>query len=146
LEFDVLLASDGSENALRAAEYAIGLAALTPKIKVTVLVVNDILEKIKDYLPLRSPVALEEIEDVFREKAQAALNKTLELFKKHQVPVEGVIRMGNPAQETADFAREGGYSQVVIGSRGMGSLKGIVLGSVSSKVIHLSPVPVTVVK
>jgi nucleotide-binding universal stress UspA family protein len=146
MEHKLLLASDGSENALQAAEYVINLAVLAPEIKVTVLVVNDILEKIKNYTPLGSPIVLGEVEDYFREKTQDALNKTLALFKKHQTPVEGVIRMGYPAQEIVDLAREGGYSQIVIGSRGMGAIKGIVLGSVSSKVIHLSAVPVTVVK
>lgn len=142
----LLIASDGSDNALRAAEFAAGLAALAPDMKVTVLVVNDMLEKMKYYSPLRSPVIFEEVEIFFRDKSQEALDRTLEVFEKYRCRVDGVVKVGNPAQEIVEFAREGGFSQVVIGSRGMGSLKGIVLGSVSSKVVQLAECPVTVVK
>ena len=142
----ILVASDGSDNALRAAEFAAGLAGLSPESKVTVLVVNDMLEKMKYYSPLRSPVIFEEVEVFFRDKSQEALDRTLAVFEKYSCRVDGVIRVGNPAQEIVDFAREGGFGQIVIGSRGMGSLKGIVLGSVSSKVVQLADCPVTVVK
>jgi nucleotide-binding universal stress UspA family protein len=142
----ILLASDGSDNSLRAAEFAAELAALAPDMKVTVLVVNDILDKMKYYSPLKSPVIFEEVEVFFRDKAQDALDRTLEVFDKYRCRVDGVIKVGNPAQEIVDFIGEGGYNQVVIGSRGMGNLKGIVLGSVSLKVLHMAECPVTVVK
>lgn len=142
----LLLASDGSDNALRAAEFAAELAALAPDMKVTVLVVNDILEKMKYYSPLKSPVIFEEVEVFFKDKAQDALDRTLAVFDKYSCRVDGVIKVGNPAQEIVDLAGEGGFNQVIIGSRGMGNLKGIVLGSVSLKVLHLAECPVTVVK
>jgi nucleotide-binding universal stress UspA family protein len=146
VEYKLLLASDGSDNAVRAAEFAAELAAAAPIIKITVMVVNDILEHMKYYSPLRSPVVLEEVDVFFKEKAQEALEKTMEVFEKRGIKAEGVTKMGNPAQEVVDYAHEGNFSLIVIGSRGMGSLKGIVLGSVSSKVIHLADCPVTVVK
>lgn len=146
MEHKLLVATDGSENALRAAEFAAGLAARVPDMKVTVLVINDMLEKMKYYSPLRAPVIFEEVEVFFRDKSQEALDRTLEVFKKNKCPVEGIIKVGNPAQEIVDFARDGDFSQIILGSRGMGGLKGIVMGSVSSKVIHLATCPVTVVK
>jgi len=142
----ILVASDGSDNALRAAEFAAGLAGLSTESKVTVLVVNDMLENMKYYSPLRSPVIFEEVEVFFRDKSQDTLDRTLAVFEKYRCRVDGVIRVGNPAREIVDFAREGGFGQIVIGSRGMGRLKGIVLGSVSSKVVQLADCPVTVVK
>ncbi|MCJ9712965.1 universal stress protein, partial [Bordetella hinzii] len=36
--------------------------------------------------------------------------------------------------------------RIVMGTRGLGAVGGLVLGSVAQKVIHLSPVPVTLVK
>lgn len=146
MDYKLLLASDGSDNSIRAAEFTAELAAAAPAIKVTVLVVNDILEKMKYYSPLRSPVILEEVDVFFKEKTKDALETTMEVFDKHGVKAAGVTRMGNPAQEIVDYAREESFSHIVIGSRGMGSLKGIVLGSVSSKVIQLAGSPVTVVK
>jgi nucleotide-binding universal stress UspA family protein len=147
MDYKILLASDGSDNAFRAAEFAADLAAAASTARITVIVVNDILEKMKYYSPLRSPVVLEEVDVFFKEKTQEALDRTLEVLEKRGIKAEeGVSKMGNPAQEVVDYAREGKFSQIVIGSRGMGSLKGIVLGSVSSKVIQLADCPVTVVK
>jgi nucleotide-binding universal stress UspA family protein len=146
MEYKLLLSSDGSDNAIRAAEFAAELVAVAPAIKITVLVVNDILEKMKYYSPLRSPVVLEEVDVFFKEKTQEALDTTLDVLKKHGIKADGLTKMGNPAQEIVDYAHEGNFSHIVIGSRGLGSLKGIVLGSVSSKVIQLAGCPVTVVK
>ncbi|MFX4263176.1 universal stress protein [Pelotomaculum propionicicum] len=146
MEYKLLLASDGSDNAVRAAEFTVELLAAAPDIKVTVLAVNDIIEKMKYYSPLRSPVVLEEVEIFFREKTDEALETTMEVFKKHGVKVNGVAKLGNPARVIVDYARDEGVNHIVIGSRGLGSLKGIVLGSVSSKVIQLASCPVTVVK
>lgn len=146
MERKLLLATDGSDNALRAAEFAAGLAALAPDMKVTVLAVNDILERMKYYSPVRSPVIFEEVEVFFREKSQDALDRTLAVFEKYRCRVDGVIKVGNPAQEIVALAREGGFGQIVIGSRGLGGLKGIFLGSVSLKVLQLAECPVTVVK
>ena len=146
MSYKILLASDGSDNALRAAEHVLELMALTPEIEVTVLVVNEVLEKMKQYSPFRPPIVIAEVEEFFKEKSQEALDKTIAVFKNRQIPAEGVIKYGHPAKEIVEYAEEGGYNQIVIGSRGMGSLKGIIMGSVSSKVIHLASVPVTVVK
>lgn len=146
MERKLLLASDGSDNALRAAEFAAGLAGPAPDTKVTVLVVNDMLERMKYYSPLRSPVIFEEVEVFFRDKSQEALDSTLAVFEKFRCRVDGVIKVGNPAQEIVDFAKAGGFNQIVIGSRGLGSLKGIFLGSVSLRILQLANCPVTVVK
>lgn len=146
MEYRILLASDGSDNALRAAEFTAGLVRMAPEIKVTVLVVNEMLEKMKYYSPLQSPVIFEEAEIFFKDKTQDALDRTTEVFKELKIEVEGVVKVGNPAQAVVDFAREEGSDQIVVGSRGLGSLKGIVLGSVSSKIVQLAGCPVTVVK
>ncbi|MHB1044002.1 MAG: universal stress protein [Eubacteriales bacterium] len=53
---------------------------------------------------------------------------------------------GNPAREILKMAGEGNYDLIVIGGRGLGALRGALLGSVSAKVIHMASCPVTVVK
>ncbi|UCF91624.1 MAG: universal stress protein [Desulfobacterales bacterium] len=52
--------------------------------------------------------------------------------------VETTVREGDPAEEITAFARDGDFDMLVIGSRGLGSVKGLLLGSVSSKVCHLT--------
>jgi nucleotide-binding universal stress UspA family protein len=44
------------------------------------------------------------------------------------------------------FATEKQCDQIVIGPRGLGSVQGVLLGSVASKLIHLSPIPVLLIK
>ena len=125
MEYRLLLASDGSENSIRAAEFVVGLVALAPAIKVTVIV---------------------EVDALFKERAKEALDVTLEFLEKKGVKATGLTKLGNPARDIVDYARAEGINHIVIGSRGMGSLKGIVLGSVSSKVVQLAGCPVTIVK
>ncbi|MEG3070383.1 MAG: universal stress protein [Candidatus Syntrophopropionicum ammoniitolerans] len=93
MEHKLLVASDGSENALRAAEFAAELAEAAPNIKVTVIIVNDILDKIK-YYSLRTPTVIGEVDAFFKEQAQEALDLTLKIFTQKGVKATGVVKMG----------------------------------------------------
>jgi nucleotide-binding universal stress UspA family protein len=46
----------------------------------------------------------------------------------------------------AEVGRQENCDAIVMGTRGMGAVSGLVLGSVATKVIHLADVPVTLVK
>ena len=53
---------------------------------------------------------------------------------------------GDPSKEILKEAGEGGYDLIVIGSRGLDDMESWLMGSVSSRVIHSSPCPVTLVR
>lgn len=53
---------------------------------------------------------------------------------------------GDPAQEIAFYADIHGCDHIVMGTRGLGSIRNLLLGSVATKVLHLVKVPVTLVK
>ncbi len=55
-------------------------------------------------------------------------------------------RRGRPAEEITDLAGELGADLLVIGSRGLGAVKRLVMGSVSEGVVSLSPCPVLVMR
>jgi nucleotide-binding universal stress UspA family protein len=61
------------------------------------------------------------------------------------VPAAAVVRSGVPSEVILDRIRQGLHDLVVMGSRGRGGIRSLVLGSVSQAVIHRSPVPVVVV-
>lgn len=56
------------------------------------------------------------------------------------------VRIGAAAEQIAECASALGCDAIVMGTRGMGAVGGLVLGSVAQKAVHLAPVPVTLVK
>jgi nucleotide-binding universal stress UspA family protein len=53
--------------------------------------------------------------------------------------------VGEPAEMISRFAQEQGCDEIVIGSRGMGNIRSMLVGSVASKIIHLATMPVVLV-
>ena len=54
--------------------------------------------------------------------------------------------MGDPAEQIARLAGQPGFHGIVIGSRDLGVAHNLLLGSVASRVLHLSTLPVLVVR
>ncbi len=53
---------------------------------------------------------------------------------------------GVPAVTIDEIARQEKVDHIVMGTRGLGSVRGLLVGSVATKVLHLVDVPVTLVK
>jgi nucleotide-binding universal stress UspA family protein len=84
-----------------------------------------------------------------QEEAEAVVKRTLDEVKRIGASGEGkVIRTlhGTVAQALIDSAREEKADTIVVGSRGLTDLAGLVLGSVAHKVIHLSDKPVVLAR
>lgn len=62
------------------------------------------------------------------------------------VPVESEIREGNPAQVVVTAATELGADLIVVGSRGLGGFRGVLLGSVSQRCVSHAQCPVVIVR
>lgn len=80
------------------------------------------------------------------EAGEKAMRPALTLLERAGVPFKSYSRTGAPADVILKFARERHCGAIVMGTRGMGALAGLVLGSVAMKVIQLAPIPVTLVK
>jgi len=85
-----------------------------------------------------------------REPLRAAALKLLAAAKrpldKAGIPCTQHVEFGDPAPIIARLAKRYGCNRIVMGARGLGKLRGMLLGSVTNKVLHLSAVPVLVVK
>jgi nucleotide-binding universal stress UspA family protein len=83
------------------------------------------------------------------EEAQQLVDGVVEELEKTGVTADGAVRTstgGSPASAILEQAREVGAGMVVLGSRGLSDLGGLLLGSVAHKVIQLSACPVLVVR
>jgi nucleotide-binding universal stress UspA family protein len=131
------LAVDGSVHANRAIPLAIELAKLAGG-KVIVF-------HVREHDLQRGQIWELETE----KEANAVVKKAMDKLKKAGIKVQGdVIRTahGKVAQALVDSAKDRKVDAIVLGSRGLSDLEGLVLGSVAHKVIHLSTKPVIVAR
>lgn len=139
----ILVAIDGSENSLRAARYASKTAVHFPGSRVSLVYVDTMSVQVK----VKGGGMPPDYDELVSEGRKAALEDAEKIFTENQLPYNVKVLEGYDIAETiCDFAREYNYDQIIMGTRGLGNLKGIVLGSVSHKVIRNAPCPVTFVK
>jgi nucleotide-binding universal stress UspA family protein len=77
---------------------------------------------------------------------ESLLNAAATKLKKHGIDVEVVIRKGTPYKEIIKTAREEEASIIMIGSRGLGFIEGMLLGGTTDSVIRHSEIPIFVFK
>ena len=80
------------------------------------------------------------------EAGQHLMAPAIALIEAAGVPYETEVGLGEVAPTLVDMAERCGCEMLVIGARGQGAISSALLGSVSQEVVHLSPVPVTIVK
>ncbi len=135
----VLLATDGSQDAKTATEW-LGKFPLSEDTTVSILTVA---------APIHPPVDAQMVRDL-RDAVLADARRTAEVTRKllePRWPDAGVrISEGDPRDEIVRVAEEWGADLVVVGARGVGAVKGFVLGSVSLALARHAPCPVLVVK
>ena len=141
----ILVATDGSEAADRAVDYAAGLAK---REKADLLVVN----VVGGYgLPQKAMLQLTRSEQAWLKEFLESLSaETLTKARERaraagadQIQLES--RAGDVAQSVIAIAKEKAADVIVVGKRGAGLVERLLLGSVSEKVVRLAPLPVIVV-
>ena len=138
----ILLAFDGSENALRAAKFAVDLQQSIPQARCTIITIVSFTKDEAEFLG----VSEAEFDNALLINTERIMHGAVELFKGAGLTVEKVALQGDIADNIAKYAGEHGFDLIVIGTRGLGKVKGMLLGSVSNKVIHLAHCPVIVIK
>jgi nucleotide-binding universal stress UspA family protein len=127
----ILLAYDGSEHGKKAAHLARGLK----EVHGARLFVVHAYEPVPDYLgePLYQALLAQRLE-----RAEEVLREGLALVGE----AEGEVLEGEAAEAILRAAEAHGADLIVMGTRGLGGLKGVFLGSQSQKVVAHAPCPV----
>jgi nucleotide-binding universal stress UspA family protein len=86
------------------------------------------------------------IEEHYARQEELALKKARRFLARTKTSALIEICIGDPATTIVELARKRKCTQIVMGNRGHGALKGLLLGSVAMKVVQLSDAPVTLVK
>jgi len=87
-----------------------------------------------------------DIKQYHQEEGLKSLQNTRDLLDQAGIPYQYHIIVGDPAEMIVRFATEKQYDQIIMGPRGKGGIKGLLLGSVTNKVMQLSDIPVLLVK
>lgn len=137
----LLVPVDGSPNAERAVVHAIGMAKAVQGMQVVLLNVQEQLERWYQH-----GLASDSSREHLKQQGQAQAAGARRLLDESGCPYEFLIVFGKPAETIVQVARDHGCSGIVIGTRGLGEVGSLFLGSTSFKVVQLSELPVTLVK
>lgn len=135
----ILCAVDGSDHARKAAEVASELAekfgaaltflTVTKELKVT--------EEIKRFMQVEHLTGSPQY--VLDEMTERVLDEAKEMARRHGIKTPKTeVKTGNPARAIITFAERSKADAIVMGSRGLGDIEGLLLGSVSHKVSILA--------
>lgn len=139
----LLVPVDGSPSCLRAVDFVIALVKRTqPAPEVHLLTVHPPVP----YANAAAAIGREALDKFYREEGEASLKAARERLDAAGVVYRHHISVGDPAETLARFVGENGITEIIMGTRGMGAVSNLLLGSVASKVIHLVNVPVTLIK
>ena len=135
---NILLAVDGSEYSLRALEYA---RSLSVNYKASLWLVH-VFSHTSDLLGYQD---FEKLYAKRKSAGQAILDDALSKLSDANSEVHAELAEGSDAEAILTLAEKYNADLIVMGTRGFGAVKGLLVGSVSRKVIHLSSCPVMVV-
>ncbi len=141
----IIVAYDGSVGAAEAVSKAAGLAQLAGAelIVLTIFRHHSLLEASFSY---DRPGEDGDIDDIMRAHADAVGQAGRRLAQEAGLETVRVfVKAGQPARSIVAFAKDHDADLIVVGSRGLGSVEGFLVGSVSHKVTGLAECPVLVV-
>ena len=142
----VLITVDGSELALRAVTHAVkvlsgwggqsGAGAEAHVITVEPSVRGNVGRF----------VSKDDLEDYHREEGMKVIEPARALLEQAGIKCIPHIGVGAPGEVIDQYARDLGVDMIIMGSRGLGNIADMVLGSTSEDVLRLTDKPVLLVK
>jgi nucleotide-binding universal stress UspA family protein len=136
--YKILLAVDGSEHSLKTIDEVVNLAAGL-NAEITVLTVAELPSvTFPDYVKLER--------SNLEKRAKEILEEAEQILVKKGMIVKTLLKQGHPADVICKTAAENDFKLIAIGSRGLGKITEMLLGSVSNRVAHCSKTSVLIIK
>ena len=142
----ILTPVDGSPVSLRAVDFAIDMLALAQAAGGSLVLLNVQSLGAVDPLGVAAMAPPDWFGDVASRVSERALSSAVNKCERANIAYKSLVRSGHVAQTIVEAAREEGVGQIVMGTRGLGGLQGLLLGSVATQVIHLAETPITLIK
>ncbi|TLX69120.1 MAG: universal stress protein [Thaumarchaeota archaeon] len=137
----ILVPVDGSDISYRALDAAL---FLSEKLGSNITVIH-VMEDVP-ITQIESPKLLTELLEAYKKESQGVLSKCSEIATKKGLTINTILLKGNPASIILDISIKEKKDMVIMGSRGIGKFKELILGSVSSKILHHSSCPVMLIR
>ncbi len=135
----ILVCVDGSEQSKKALEEA---ALIAEGCKASEVALIHVYEPRIDMFYSYEGITPEQM-DLFREmrenqkkEAEKILSEALKFLEGKNLKTRTILKEGHPSRTIVEVAREEGFDMIVLGSRGLGGLKRLFLGSVSNAVLQ----------
>jgi nucleotide-binding universal stress UspA family protein len=140
----ILVPVDGSAPANRAVGYAAALAR--DKADASLVLINVQSSETLDVSDFTAVISVNADRKAAAARSRKALRRAVAICRQAPVAFETHAALG-PIAETIDrLARQLNADQIVMGTRGMGALRRLLVGSVATRVVQLARIPVTLIK
>ena len=143
---NIIVPIDGSDHSKNALEHAIAIAK-EEHTTITLVYIANIVSVISsfDQIPSGSGYVTEQVAKDMEETGKAVLEEFV-ISVPQEIKVRSVFEVGSPGPAILSVAKRLDGDLIVMGSRGLGPIKGLFMGSVSSYIVSNCTCPVLIVK
>lgn len=134
----ILVPLDGSSNSFRGLDMAIHMARENHATITGLYVLGITKPRTNDPITPVEKILLKHAQKIMKKAKMNAAKKGILFFER--------VTYGDEKKRIVEIAEKKNFDLIVIGSRGMGSVKEIFLGSTSNYVLHKSKKPVLIAK
>ena len=139
----ILIATDGSDKSMKAAEEGMELAKALGAQVIALNVINEVV--------IASAVRQlgsdrKEVEERLKVAGEKAVDNIKAMGAKMGVNVDAIVTIGAPANTVIDMAGAEQADLIIMGSHGESGASKLLIGSVVQKVLYWATIPVLVVR
>jgi nucleotide-binding universal stress UspA family protein len=140
----IIVPVDGAAQANHAVAHAVSLAK--GRQDAEIILVNVQSRETLEVSDIAGVISADADKAAAAHQSKKALRRAIGLCREANVKFETRAELGPVAETIVRIAHRLKADQIVMGTRGLGALRGLLLGSVATRVIQLATIPVTLVK